>query len=80
MMSLIIMIEVSGFLISWTMPEPIRPISASFSDWMSTSIMRFFSVRSSEIAEVPTTVPAESRITEKAISTGMRATVLRDEA
>ena len=71
MMSLIIMIEVSGFLISWTMPDPIRPISASFSDWISTSIMRFFSVRSSEIAEVPTTVPAESRITEKAISTGI---------
>ena len=33
--------------------------------------MRFFSVRSCEIAEVPTTVPAESRIAEKAISTGI---------
>ena len=71
MMSLIIMIEVRGFLISCTIPEPIRPISASFSDWMSTSSMRFFSVRSCEIAEVPTTAPAESRIVEKAISTGM---------
>ena len=71
MMSLIIMIEVSGFLISCTIPEPIRPISASFSDRTSASIIRFFSVRSSEIADVPTTLPAESRITEKAISTGI---------
>ena len=79
MMSLIIMIEVSGFLISCTIPEPMRPISASFSDWMSTSRMRFFSVRSCEIAEVPTTVPVESRIAEKAISTGIARAVLPRE-
>ncbi len=69
-MPVIIMIDVSGFLISWTIPEPRRPSSAIFSDWISSSIIFFFSVRSWQMHDMPTMRHRESFTGEMLMAAG----------